>query len=105
MLRRQTLGHFITILVERILCPMKMTISPIHVGRRQSVAVMWSPIGPATIAITAEITVGNTPHFLHVDLEQVDRAFQPREFRPLPHGESVRHVQVDETKGAGTVIH
>ncbi|KGO48290.1 hypothetical protein PEX1_071190 [Penicillium expansum] len=93
-----TLGHITTILVERILYLTKMTTSPVHVGRHQSVAVMRSPIGPATIAITAEITAENIQHFLHVGLERTDRVFQPREFHPLPHGESVQHIQADETK-------
>lgn len=105
MLRHQTLGRIIIILVARILYPMKMITSPVHAGRRQSVAAMWSPIGPAIIAITAEITAGNIPHFLHADLGRIDRAFQPRGFHPLPHGESVQHVLVDETKVAGMAIH
>lgn len=105
MLHHQTLGHIIIILVARILYLTKMITFPVHAGRRQSVTVMWSPIGPAIIAITAETTAGNIPHFLHADLGRIDRAFQPRGFHPLPHGESVQHVQVGETKVAGTAIH
>lgn len=105
MLRHQTLGHTIIILVARTLYPTKMITSPVHAGRRQSATVMWSPIGLAITATTAEITAGNIPHFLPADLGRIDRAFQPRGFHPLPHGESVQHVHVDETKVAGTAIH
>lgn len=105
MLRHQTLGHIIIILVARILYPAKTITSLVHAGRRQSVIVMWSPIGPVIIAITAEITAGNIPHFLLADRGRTDRAFQPQGFHPLPHGESVQNVQVDETKVAGTAIH
>jgi hypothetical protein len=105
MLRRQTLGHIITISVARILCPTKMTTSHAHAGRRQNATVVWILIGPATIATTADDTAENIPHLLHAGLEPLGRVFRHREFHPLPHGETLRPVQVDEAKVVGTTIH
>ena len=66
---------------------------------------MWIPIGPATIAITADDTAENIPLLLHAGLEPLGRGFRPRECHPLPHGENLRPVQVDEAKVVGTAIH
>ncbi|KXG51823.1 uncharacterized protein PGRI_092160 [Penicillium griseofulvum] len=97
-----TLGVIITILVVRILYPMKMITSPVHAGRRQSVTVMRRQIDVGSLAITADTIAENFPPMLHASLYQIDRDSQLPEFHPLPHGESESGSestgQVDETK-------
>ncbi|KAJ5431822.1 hypothetical protein N7445_008320 [Penicillium cf. griseofulvum] len=79
-----TLGRIITILVVRILYPMKMITSPVHAGRRQSVTVMRRQIDVRSLDITADTIAENFPTLLHASLYQIDRVSQPPEFHPLP---------------------